>query len=93
MEIVKDEVTEAPKNLGEKIVGTPYDPTKQYVWTNEHVFALSGSEFGLILNAMRTTLGTREAQAILLADRANNVIEEVLKAAVERGDVKEKSAN
>lgn len=88
MEVVKDEkeATTAAKPV-------TYDPTKQYVWTNESMFILSGSEFGLVLNALRTTLTTKEAQAILLADRANNVIEEVLKGAVERGDVKEKSAN
>lgn len=79
------------EEVKDEVVAGVYDPTKQYVWNEGNMFILSGSEFGLILNALRTTLGTKEAQAILLADRANNIIESVLAKAVERGDVKEKS--
>jgi hypothetical protein len=66
-----------------------YDPNKKYSWTPQDQFTLSGGEFGLILNTLRSILGTREASTILMANQANNVIEGVLAAAVEAGSVKE----
>lgn len=66
-----------------------YDPNKKYSWTPQDQFILSGGEFGLILNTLRSVLGTQEAGRILMANQANNVIEGVLAAAVESGAVKE----
>lgn len=66
-----------------------YDPNKKYSWTPQDQFVLSGGEFGLILNTLRSILGTQEAGRILMANQANNIIEGVLAAAVESGAVKE----
>lgn len=66
-----------------------YDPNKKYSWTPEDSFTLNGSEFGLLLNALRAVLNTREAATILLANQANTTIESVLASAVEAGVVKE----
>lgn len=76
MEVVKDNVTS-------------YDPNKRYRWTPEDQFVLSGNEFGVLLNALRAILHTPEAQRILLADKANEIIEATLAKAVETGVVKE----
>lgn len=66
-----------------------YDPNKKYSWTPEDTFTLSGAEFGLLLNALRAVLSTREASTILLANQANTTIETILASAVESGVVKE----
>jgi hypothetical protein len=66
-----------------------YDPNKKYSWTPEDSFTLSGSEFGLILNAFRAVLNSQEAARILLANQANTAIESILASAVEAGVVKE----
>jgi hypothetical protein len=66
-----------------------YDPSKKYTWSPEDKFVLTGSQFGLILNALRGVLNTPEASKILLASRANDAIEEVMAAAVEEYIVKE----
>lgn len=62
-----------------------YDPNKTYKWTPDDTFTLSGGEFGKILNAFRAILSTQEAQKILLAEKANNIMEDLLKRAVEEG--------
>jgi hypothetical protein len=79
MEIVKDQ----------QQGGVSYDPNKRYRWTPEDQFVVSGSEFGVLLNALRAILHTPEAQRILLADKANEIIEATLAKAVESGIVKE----
>lgn len=66
-----------------------YDPSKKYSWTPEDSFTLSGSEFGLVLNALRAILNSQEAARILIANQANNTVEEILAKAVESGVVKE----
>lgn len=72
-----------------QVVTPTYDPNKKYSWTPQDQFALSGGEFGLILNAFRAVLNTKEASTILMANQANTVIEEILAKAVESGMVKE----
>ena len=62
-----------------------YDPKKQYKWELDDEFKLNGNEFGLLLNTFRAILKKPEAQEVLLANQANNVIEEVLKRSVEDG--------
>ena len=71
MEIVKD---------------TPqFDPSKQYRWTPDTQFVLTGSEFATLLNTMRAHLSTEAAQITLLTQRASEALEAQLKAAVESG--------
>jgi hypothetical protein len=66
-----------------------FDPNKKYTWTPNDTFILSGGEFGVILNALRATVGTQEAARILLAKEAHEIIEGTLASAVESGVVKE----
>ena len=66
-----------------------YDPSKKYTWTPDDQFTLSGSEFGLILNALRAVISTPEAARILLAREANEAVEQALASAVEADIVKE----
>jgi len=66
-----------------------YDPNKKYTWTPEDTFELTGRDFGLILNMLRSMLNTEEAAKILLAQQANSEIEAVLARGVEAGHVKE----
>ena len=66
-----------------------YDPSKKYSWTPDDNFTLSGSEFGLVLNALRAILNSQEAARILIANEANTVVENLLAKAVESGVVKE----
>lgn len=80
-----EKVNETPQ-----VAETPtYDPNKKYTWSPEDAFVLSGNEFGVLLNTLRAILGTAEAQRILLADRANSVIENAFGRAVELGVAKE----
>lgn len=62
-----------------------YDPRKKYNWTPETEFVLKGGEFGLLLNATRTILSTPEAQRILLTERVNDILEQIMQQAVESG--------
>jgi hypothetical protein len=66
-----------------------YDPNKKYTWTPDDQFVISGGEFGLILNTLRAVLNTPEAARILLANKANDVVEAVLARGVESGIVTE----
>jgi hypothetical protein len=66
-----------------------YDPNKKYTWSTDDVFVINGAEFGIILNSLRAQLATEEAARILLANRANNTVEEVLARSVESGVIKE----
>lgn len=66
-----------------------YDPSKNYTWGPETQFLLSGQEFGLILNALRGVLATKEATSIILAYEANKKVEAVIARAVEQEVIKE----
>jgi len=70
-----------------------FNPAKKYTWSKDSEFTLSGSEFGLILNALRGVVGTQEAQALFLANEAVGALEDVLGVAVESGLVKELTEN
>ena len=67
-----------------------FDPNKKYTWSADEVFTLTGGQFGVVLNALRATISTKEAQTILLANEAAIAIENVLASSVEAGVVKEK---
>ena len=81
MKIVKDEPTaqEMPT----------FDPNKKYTWAIDSQFTLSGNDFGILLNSLRAILSTEEAQRILLADKASQIMEATLAQAVESGAVVE----
>jgi hypothetical protein len=66
-----------------------FDPNKKYTWAQDASFTLNGGEFGLLLNTLRSIISTKEAQTILLAKQAGDVLEEKLAAAVEAGAVVE----
>lgn len=73
--------------------GPKFDPNKKYTWNTDAKFVLDGADFGMILNAMRATINTKEAQTILLAKQAGDALENVLVAAVEAGVVVEVPEN
>jgi hypothetical protein len=66
-----------------------YDLNKSYKWSPEDPFVISGGEFSVLLNALRAVLSSQEAQRILLASRANDVVESVFARSVELGIAKE----
>jgi len=90
MEIVKDEpkISEKP-NLSKELPKSVYDPRKKYTWKPTDNFVISGNDFGLVLNALRQLLSTPEAQTILLAERASDVIENTFGRYVEEGVIVE----
>lgn len=73
--------------------GPKFDPTKKYMWSPDAQFVLSGDEFGKLLNALRVVTSTKEAQAIILAKDAGDVLENTLAHAVETGVVVEHVEN
>ena len=66
-----------------------YDPNKRYTWGPDSKFELSGQEFGLILNTIRTFLASEEAAKYQLMVQANNVIESMMEKGVESENIKE----
>lgn len=80
---------EGKEDPSEKQEYHKYDPSKKYRWEPSTVFPLSGEEFGVILNSLRAILNSPEAQRILLANKANEAIENALAKAVQVGFVKE----
>ncbi len=83
-EEIKDFHGETPETI-------TFDPTKKYIWNKDDNFTLSGSEFGVILNAFRAILNTPEAIAMFQAAQASDLVEHVLAKAVESGIAKESS--
>jgi len=82
MEIVQDELQQVQE------VPT-FDPNKKYTWAIDSEFTLSGNDFGILLNSLRAILSTEEAQRILLADKASQIMEATLAEAVQNGSVVE----
>lgn len=83
-------MTEEIKDFHPEIPETKtFDPTKKYIWNKDDKFELSGTEFGIILNAFRAVLSTPEAQAMFKAAQASDLVEQVLARAVETGVAKE----
>lgn len=68
-----------------------YNPNARYTWTPEDTFTLSGQEFGLILNTVRSYLASEDAARFQLMSQTNEVIEKILKAGVEADVIKEVS--
>ena len=66
-----------------------YNPNLNYTWSNEDKFEISGNDFGFLLNTIRGILETKEAKQILMADRANTIIENIIAEYVEKDVIKE----
>lgn len=91
MALKTNTMTEEIKDLNEQVPAETiaFDPTKKYIWNKDDQFALSGTEFGIVLNAFRAILNTQEAQALFQAAQASDIAEHVLARAVESGIAKE----
>ena len=66
-----------------------YNPNRQYTWMNEDKFEITGRDLNLFLHTIRSILSTEEAGRILLADKANDVIERLMTEYVEKDIIKE----
>jgi hypothetical protein len=66
-----------------------YDPAKRYTWTPEDIFTISGQDFGLFLNTVRSYLSSEEAARFQLMIKANEVIEKIMVSGVEADIIKE----
>jgi len=66
-----------------------YDPAKRYTWTPEDTFTISGQDFGLFLNTVRSYLSSEEAARFQLMIKANEVIERIMVQGVEADIIKE----
>jgi hypothetical protein len=62
-----------------------FDPSKKYTWPIDATITLTGNEFGLIMNALRATISTKEAATIILAHKASEMIDDILVRTVENG--------
>jgi hypothetical protein len=69
-----------------------YDPSKRYTWTPEDKFEISGQDFGLFLNTVRSYLSSEEAARFQLMMKANEVIEKLMISGVEADIIKEVEA-
>ena len=69
-----------------------YDPSKRYTWTPEDTFTISGQDFGLFLNTVRSYLSSEEAARFQLMMKANEVIEKLMISGVEADIIKEVEA-
>ena len=80
-------------DLQEQQQAPKFDPNKKYTWGTDAKFVLDGGDFGMLLNTLRAIVNTKEAQTILLAKQAGDVLEDTLSAAVEAGVVVELPEN
>ncbi len=67
-----------------------YNPEKMYSWNPDETFSISGREFGLILNTLRSVLNTEQAQQIILANKTNEILEKIMEENVKSGKIIEK---
>lgn len=83
-------MSEEIKEFAPVVEETPtFDPAKKYTWANNAEFKINGAEFGMLLNALRSITSTKEAQIIIMADKAADVVEGLLAKNVETGVVVE----
>lgn len=66
-----------------------YNSKLRYTWTPEDTFTLSGQDFGLILNTVRSYLSSEEAARFQLMIQTNEVIEKIMIQGVEADVIKE----
>ena len=62
-----------------------YNPNSRYTWKPEDKFQITAQQFGLILNMVRSYLGTEEAGKFMLMQQTNDVIESIMKDGVKEG--------
>ncbi len=65
-----------------------YDPSKRYVWSPDEKIEITGQEFAMMLNAVRSVLNLPEAPAILMASKANDIMDGVMERYVSSGIIK-----
>ena len=65
-----------------------YNPTDRYVWAPDEKIEITGEEFAVMLNAVRSVLNLPEAPAIILAHQANQAIDGVMGRYVSAGVIK-----
>jgi hypothetical protein len=65
-----------------------YDPKTNYVWTPEDTFEITGQQFGLLLNVVRSYMQSEEAAKFRSMVEASKVLESVLIQGVETGVIK-----
>lgn len=65
-----------------------YNPTDRYVWAPDEKIEITGEEFAIMLNAVRSVLNLPEAPAIILAHQANQAIDGVMGRYVSAGVIK-----
>ena len=66
-----------------------YNPNNRYTWKPEDKFTITGQQFCLILNLVRSYLATEEAGKFNLMMQTNDVIESIMKEGVEGGVITE----
>lgn len=65
-----------------------YDPSKRYVWSPDEKIEITGQEFAMMLNAVRGVLNLPEAPVILMASKANDIMDKVMERYVSAGVIK-----
>jgi len=70
-----------------------YNPSSRYTWTPEDTFTITGKQFGLILNTVRSYLSSEEAARFQLMVQTNEVIENLMVQGVEADIIKEVEAS
>lgn len=70
-----------------------YDPTKKYVWSPDEKIEINGFELATLVNTVRSVLNRPEAQSIILADKANQILDKIMEENVNAGKIKEAEQN
>jgi hypothetical protein len=66
-----------------------YDPTKKYVWAPDEKIEINGFELATLVNTVRSVLNRPEAQAIIFADKANQILDKIMEENLNAGKIKE----
>lgn len=66
-----------------------YDPSKRYVWDKDAKFELTGEQFGMWLNSVRSKVSSREAGEYQMAFKASEAIEGIMANGVRAGVIVE----
>lgn len=66
-----------------------YFPEKQYTWKADDKFELSGQDFGLIINTIKSLINTEEAKKYQLLFKVNELLENSVKESVENNIAQE----
>ena len=66
-----------------------YNPQSRYTWKPEDKFEITGQQFGLILNMVRSYLSSEDAGKFMMMQQTNDVIEGIMKQGGESGVIVE----